>query len=73
MNVIATLKALARGRPTTAEDLFVRAVKRADACDPDGQWPSRIAALLDRIEAVEPSTTPLVGRIRDLAAEMLGA
>jgi hypothetical protein len=73
MGVVVTLKALARNRPETAEDLFAGARRRVDADDVTGHWHVRIGTLLDRIETADPAIADLVSRTRQLSREVLGA
>jgi hypothetical protein len=72
MGVVVTLKALARGRPEAAEDLFVRARRRVNAADVAGAWSQRIGSLLDGIATSSPDSADLVARTRQLARDLLG-
>ncbi len=67
MGVVVVLKALARNRPETAEDLMVRALQRVDAADVAGEWQRRIDSLLDQIATSSPPTADLVSRTRQLS------
>jgi hypothetical protein len=71
MGVVVTLKALTRGHPEAAEDLFASALDRADATDVIGSWPLRIRTLLDHIAARDRRTQDLVSRTRQLSQEVL--
>jgi hypothetical protein len=72
MGVVVTLKALARNRPDAAEELFVRALERADATDVAGDWRLRTRSLLDLIVTRSPHTADLVRRTRQLSRDVLG-
>jgi hypothetical protein len=71
MGVVVTLKALARHRPDTAEELLAGARQRVDAPEATGSWPERIDSLLDDLATRSPATADLVSRTRDLAREVL--
>jgi hypothetical protein len=71
MGVIVTLKALARNRPETAEELMLRSLRRVDATDVAGDWQHRIGSLLDHLETRSPPTADLVSRTRQLARDVL--
>ena len=72
MGVVVTLKALARDRPEEAEALWARALHRVDAGDVDGDWKTRVRALLDHLASSGPPMAALVPRTRRLSSEVLG-
>ena len=72
MGVLVTVKALARGHPEVAEELQLRCCSRIGASDVSGGWPTRLAAVLDLVERGDPTTRPLVARVRELARDVLG-
>jgi hypothetical protein len=71
MGVVVTLKALARHRPDTAEDLLAGARQRVGAPEVTGSWPERIDVLLDDLATRSPATAGLVSRTRNLARDVL--
>jgi hypothetical protein len=71
MGVVVTLKALARDRPDTAEDLLAGARQRVGAPEVAGDWAERLDSLLDELVTRSPSTADLVSRTRDLARDVL--
>jgi hypothetical protein len=70
MGVVVTLKALARNRPEAAEDLFARALDRAEATDVAGAWQVRIGSLLDQIATSSSPGADLVSRTRRLSRDV---
>ena len=72
MGVVVTLKALSRNRPDAAEELFARALERADATDVAGDWRLRTRSLLDLVVTRSPHTADLVRRTRQLSRDVLG-
>lgn len=71
MNALATVKALHRSQPDTADGLLRRGFERVGAPDPGGGWTARIQALSEAAVGVGPQFVTLATDVLTVAAELL--
>ena len=69
MNAVTAVKALARGRPSLAQDLLLRGLARVGTSTDETNPVQRLDALLDGVLQCDPGLADLVRKVRALIAE----